>query len=122
MTATAASITTVLAGVLRGARRRHRELLGLQRTWARLVSQRVAEHARPVSLYRGRLVVHVDRPGENFMLSFERVRLLERLRRATKGGVTDLVLRPGEIPKRTAPRTPAPKPPHGMTRERKRRT
>ena len=93
------SIKALLPAILRHAQRRYEVLQGIQRRWPRLVGKRLAAHSRPVSLRRGRLVVHVDQPGDGFMLSYRREQLLERLRTSTKGSVGELVIRPGELPK-----------------------
>lgn len=91
------SIQSILPGILRHAQRHYEVLSGIQRRWGRLVGKRLAAHSRPVSLRRGRLVVHVDQPGDGFLLSYRRERLLERLRASTKNRVAEIVIRPGEL-------------------------
>ena len=91
------SIEAILPAILRHAQRRYEVLSGIQRRWSRLVGKQLAAHSQPVSLRRGRLVVHVDQPGDGFMLSYRREPLLERLRATTKGSVKELVIRPGEL-------------------------
>ncbi len=83
--------------VLRLVGERHSALAAIQRDWRRLVGKGLAAHTRPVSLRRGRLTVHVERPGDSFALSYQRPRLLERLREAAPGRVEELVLRPGDV-------------------------
>ena len=92
----------VLPTVLKQVAVRQRALASVQRRWRTLVGRALAEHSRPVSLRRGRLVVHVDYPGDSFALSFERARLLKRLKQQTAGDVDELVIRAGEVSGRTA--------------------
>ena len=91
------SIKAILPAILRHAQRRYEVLSGIQQRWSRLVGKQLAAHSQPVSLRRGRLVVHVDQPGDGFMLSYRREQLLERLRTTTKGNIEELVIRPGEL-------------------------
>ena len=90
-------IGEVVPTVLQRARRQHETLHEIQEAWSRLVGKRLAIHTKPVSLRRGKLIVHVARPGDNFALSFQRDRLSERLREATQGRVGDVVIRAGEV-------------------------
>ncbi len=53
---------------------------GLFRGWADAVGERVAAHARPIVLDRGRLVVEVDQPGWATQLRFLEADLVARLR------------------------------------------
>ena len=55
----------VIDDVLRQTAKRQRPLFAIQRRWTRLVGKRLAAHTRPVSLRRGRLIVHADQPGHN---------------------------------------------------------
>ena len=105
-------LSAVLSTVLRQVATRQRALASVQRRWRTLVGPALAGHSRPVSLRRGRLIVHVDYPGDSFALSFERARLLKRLKQQTAGDVNELVIRAGEV------RSPAPK---GTQRASKRR-
>ena len=91
-------IKAILPAILRHAQRRYEVLQTIRRRWTRLVGKQLAAHSKPVSLRRGRLVVHVDQPGDSFLLSYQRERLLEQLRTATRGTVEELVIRPGELP------------------------
>ena len=93
---TAKPVGALIHEMLQRAAREHRPLFAIQRRWPRLVGKQLAAHTRPVSLRRGRLVVHVDRPGEHFTLAYLRPQLLERLKRQTGGRVEELVLRAGE--------------------------
>jgi hypothetical protein len=86
--------------VLKRVERRRGTLLVIQRGWNKLVGKRLAAHTKPVSLQRGRLIVHVDRPGDNFALSYQRSELLERLRTVTRGRVEELVIWPGDTKKK----------------------
>ena len=90
-------IGSVIPTVVRQAQQQRRTLLRIQRGWSRLVGRRLAAHSKAVSLRRGRLVVHVDRPGDSFTLSYQRAQLLERLQETTKGRVEELIIRPGEL-------------------------
>ena len=90
-------IGAVIPTVLRGLERQQVPLQTVQQEWARLAGKRLAAHTRPVSLRRGRLVIHVERPGDGFALSYAKPDLLERLRSATQGKVAEIVIRPGEI-------------------------
>ena len=94
---TAKRIGAVIPEVLRQTRRQHGPLFAIQRRWARLVGKSLAKHTKPVSLRRGRLVVHVDRPGDSFTLSYQRARLIARLQGVTQGHLEEIVLRHGEL-------------------------
>jgi hypothetical protein len=59
-----------------------------------LVGRQLAAHTKPVGLQRGRLIVHVDGPGDGFALSLRRVHVLAEVGRITDGRVTELVIRP----------------------------
>ena len=89
-------IGAVLPAVLTRTQERHGALFAIQRKWSRLVGRALAAHTKPISLRRGRLVVSAARPGDSFMLSYQRAELLERLRGAATGGVEEIVIRPGE--------------------------
>ena len=98
----AEQIGSVLAGVLTQARQRSGELAALQGRWGRLVGRALAAHTRPVSLRRGRLVVHAEQPGDGFTLSYQRQRLLERLQTKMRGKIEEIVIRPGEVQRAAA--------------------
>ncbi len=91
------SIGMLIPQVLSQTKRQHDALFSIQRGWGKLVGRRLAVHSKPVSLRRGRLVIHVDCPGDGFTLSYQRMELLEQLRIRTKGKVEELVIRAGEI-------------------------
>ena len=91
-------IDTVVSGVLKRVQEQHNALLTVQQAWRKLVGPQLARHTRPVSLRRGRLIVHAERPGDNFILSYRREPLLARLRETTHGRVEELVIRPGDLP------------------------
>ena len=93
------AIGALIPTVLRHVEREHGALAMVRREWRKAVGSRLAAHAKPVSLRRGRLVVCVDGPGDGFALSYERARLLERLRAATGGHIDELVIRPGSAPR-----------------------
>ena len=87
----------VIDDVLRQTAKRQRPLFAIQRRWTRLVGKRLAAHTRPVSLRRGRLIVHADQPGDSFALSYARPRLLEQLQGSAAGGVEEIVIRAGAV-------------------------
>jgi len=89
-------IGPVIQEVLQRVGERRGALIAIQRDWRKLVGKGLATHTRPVSLRRGQLVVHAARPGDSFALSYQRPRLLERLRTSTEGRVQELVIRPGD--------------------------
>jgi len=88
-------IASVLPAVLAQARERHGALAAVRERWPALVGRELSAHTRPVSLRRGRLVVVADRPGDAFVLSYRREAVIGGLRRATRGTVEELVIRPG---------------------------
>ena len=87
----------VIDDVLRQTAKRQRPLFAIQRRWTRLVGKRLAAHTRPVSLRRGRLIVHADQPGDSFALNYARPRLLEQLQGSAAGGVEEIVIRAGSV-------------------------
>ena len=90
-------IDALIAQVVTKAKEQHGLLADLQHAWRLLVGKEAAAHSRPVSLRGERLVVHVDGPGDGFLLSYEKARLLKRLGTKTKGRVKEIVLRAGEL-------------------------
>ena len=90
-------IDAVVSNVLKQTTKEHGALFAIQRRWKRLVGKALAAHTKPVSLRRGRLVIHVDRPGDGFALSYQRTQLLEQLQAMAKKGVEDIVIRPGDV-------------------------
>jgi len=97
-TRTVEPIRAVIPSVLKRSKERRRAIGAVQRRWAGLVGKCLAMHSRPVTLWRGRLVVHVDQPGDSFELSYQRERLLERMRSLVKEPVEELVIRSGDLP------------------------
>jgi predicted nucleic acid-binding Zn ribbon protein len=57
--------------------------------WEEIVGPSVAEHARPVSLVQGALVVSVDQPGWATQLRYLGGRLVERIAEVAGAGVVD---------------------------------
>ena len=98
-------ITAVLPHVLTQAARQREALADIQAKWRRLVGRALAAHSTPVSLRRGRLTIHVDRPGDNFTLAYQKAGLLEQLKSETGGRVEELVVRAGELPSASRRRT-----------------
>ena len=90
-------LDALIPGVRRRMEERHGALFEIQRDWSRLVGRRLAAHTKPAGLRRGVLTVHIDRPGDGFALSYRKPELLERLRSATQGKVEEIVMRPGDI-------------------------
>lgn len=88
-------IGAVIPSVLKRAQRQHAALADVQQRWGTMVGRRLAAHTKPVSLRQGRLIVRVDQPGDGFALSYQREQVLRALHDATKGTVTELVIRPG---------------------------
>lgn len=89
-------LDTLIAGVMKSAAREHGPLFAIQREWPRLVGKSLAAHTKPVSLRRGRLLIYVEQPGDNFTLSYARPNLLGRLHTMTQGRVEEIVIRPGK--------------------------
>ena len=90
-------IRSVIHGVLKQAQQRHGALFEIQRNWKRIVGTALAAHTKPVGLRQGRLVIHVDRPGESFSLSFQKAQVLERVHGVAPGKVTGLIVRAGSL-------------------------
>ena len=90
-------IGAVIPAVLKQAQQQHGPLFAVQRRWKRLVGKELAAHTKPVSLRRGRLVIHADRPGDSFALSYQRPRLVQKLHEVTGGRIEDVVIRAGEV-------------------------
>ncbi len=87
----------LVPGVLRAARRKSQPLVRLQQAWAKLVGPELADHTKPVSLRRGRLLVHAEQPGDSYALHFQREAILKRLQRAGGQRIEELVVRIGEV-------------------------
>jgi len=98
--AKAERIGALLPSVLREAQQRHSALYAVQEIWPKLVGKELAAHTKPVSLRKGRLTVQVDRPGDSFLLNYQRPQLLKRL--AAKAPVEELVVRPGATKDKTS--------------------
>jgi len=90
-------IGTLIPTVLRRAATRHKLLFTIQRQWPSLAGQALAAHTKPVSLRRGRLIVHAEQSGDSFALNYARPRLLERLKKITQGHVEEVVIRVGDV-------------------------
>ena len=88
---------SIISKVLQSSEREHRPLHIIQREWTGLVGKALAEHTKPVSLRHGRLMVHVDQPGDGFALNYQRARLLKLLRMKTGCTVEEIVIRAGEM-------------------------
>ena len=89
-------IGALIPEVLTKTAARHGTLFAIQRRWSQLVGKALAQRTRPVSVRRGTLVVQVERPGDGFTLSYQRLRILERVKTLTKGQVEEFVIRPGD--------------------------
>jgi len=97
-------IAAVLPAVLQQAQQRYGALQQVQQCWGQLVGKLLASHTAPVSLRRGRLIVHVDRPGDSYTLNFQRQQILTQLKTSTKGLVEDIIIRVGDLPAATGAR------------------
>ena len=91
------AIRSVLDGVLKAAREHHGALFEVQQAWPSIVGEPLASHTKPVSLRGGRLTVHVEKPGDGFLFNYQRVQVLARVREMTKGQVTEMVMRAGQV-------------------------
>jgi len=92
-----APVRALIRDVMQQTAKAQRPLFAIQRRWPRLVGKALATHTRPVSLRRGRLVVHADRPGDSFALNYARPRLLAQLQGAEQGAVEEIVIRAGSV-------------------------
>ena len=90
-------VGALIPEMMRRTAKEHRPLFAIQRRWPRLVGKQLAAHTRPVSLRRGRLVVHADRPGDSFALNYARPKLLKHLQGTKQGGVEEIIIRAGSI-------------------------
>ena len=97
MSASAQSIGKLLEGLLAQTHKQQSALFEIQQAWQKIVGKRFAAHTKPVGIRKGKLVIHVDRPGENFELSYDRRRLLEIIKKLTLGKVTEIVIRAGKV-------------------------
>lgn len=91
----AQSLGALIPGVLQHVEREHSALAQVQKAWRGVAGSKLSRHTKPVSLRRGRLVVAVADPGDNYVLRFERARIVGRLRQLTGGKVEEMVVRPG---------------------------
>ena len=89
-------IDAIVPRVLQRTEQHHGALVEIQGAWRALVGRALAAHTKPVSLRKGRLVVHADRPGDTFALSYQREQVLQRLRVLSRGRVEELVVRTSE--------------------------
>lgn len=89
------SLGSLLPGILQHVEREHAALAQVQQAWRDVAGRALSKHTKPVSLRRGRLVVAVADPGDNYVLRFERARIVEQLRVLTGGKVDEMVVRPG---------------------------
>ena len=81
--------------ILKKVEKEYTALTQVQRSWRRVAGRELAAHTQPISLRRGRLVIAAEDPGGNYVLRFERTRIVEQLRQLTGGKVDELVVRPG---------------------------
>jgi hypothetical protein len=80
--------------------------------WSRSVPPRIVEHARPVRLTRGVLIVHVSSSVWANELHYLTDDLLARVRAAAPGsGVQKIRFQVGPLPEIPKPRQPLPPPP-----------
>ena len=90
-------IDVVLADVLKRTAAQQRPLFAVQRQWRALVGRALAAHSKPVSLRRGRLLIHVASSGDAHALTYQRATLLPRLKAVTNDVVEELVFRAGDV-------------------------
>jgi predicted nucleic acid-binding Zn ribbon protein len=86
------SLTAALDGVVRelgGPAASSKSLSGVFGGWREIVGDVVADHAKPVSLDSGRLVVAVDQPGWATQLRFLTPDLLAKIAERIGPGVVD---------------------------------
>ena len=94
---TSQPIGKLLEGWLAHTQKQQKPLFEIQQAWSKIVGKPLAAHTKAVSVRNGRLVIHVDRPGENFELSYDRERVLKRVKKITKNQVTEIVVRAGKL-------------------------
>ena len=90
-------VAALIRDVMRQTAKAQRPLFAIQRRWPQLVGKQLAAHTRPVSLRRGRLIVHAEHPGDSFALHYVRPRLLEQLQGKMTGGVEEIIIRAGAV-------------------------
>ena len=90
-------ISMVIPRVLKRTRAQQQTLSKIQRNWRGLVGAALATHSRPVSLRRGRLIIHVEEPGDSFALEYRRPKVLQRLETLVPGQVQARVARAGQV-------------------------
>ena len=90
-------IGKLLEGWLAHAQKQQKPLFEVQKAWSKIVGKPLAAHTKAVSVRKGKLVIHVDRPGENFELSYDRECVLKRVKKITQNKVTEIVVRAGKI-------------------------
>lgn len=90
-------IGKLLEGLLAQAHKQQSALFEVQQAWGKIAGRKLSAHTKPVSVRKARLTVHVDRPGESFLLSYERERVLARVKKLTQGRITEMVVRAGKI-------------------------
>lgn len=91
------ALAEILPAILEAQQKAHRPIAMIQDAWPKLVGERVAAHSKPVSLRQGCLIVHVDQPGDSYMLSFQRSQLLKRLKEMSESTVDEIIFRAGDI-------------------------
>ena len=96
----AEALGALIPAILKQVEKEHSALALVQTSWRTIAGRQLAAQTKPISLRRGRLVVAAADPGDSYVLSFERARIVERLRQLTGGKVHEMVVRPGN-PKRT---------------------
>lgn len=97
MTRASEPIGKLLEGWLAEQHKQTSVLFEIQQAWSKIVGHKLAAHTRPVSIRKGKLVVHVDRPGENYELSFERERVASRIKKIAGDKILTIVVRAGKI-------------------------
>ena len=97
MSGSSQPIGKLLEGWLAQTHKQQSALFEVQQAWSKIAGRTISAHTKPGRVRKARLTVHVDRPGENFLLSYERERVLERIKKLTQGKITEMVVRAGKI-------------------------
>ena len=90
-------ISKLLQGLLAHTHKQASALFEIQQAWEKIAGKSLAKHAKPVSLRKGKLVVHAERPGENFELNFERERVARQIKALVGDKVEQIIIRAGKI-------------------------
>jgi hypothetical protein len=90
-------IGALIQTFVRGTQAQREPLFGIQRSWSELVGEGLAAHSRPVGFIKGKLLIHVDHPGDGFEMSYRAPALIRRLKEQTRGRVAEIVIRAARV-------------------------